>query len=414
MDESGVLRVGGRIKHADINYNIKFPIKLPKDAKISLLIVRHTHEINMHAGVEATFALVRQQFWILGCRNLVRKVIFGCKTCFLQRRATSTQLTVNLPSARVQPSRCFLHCGLDYAGPVRINYSKTRNPKIGKAWVAIFVCMSKALHIELVSDLTTDAFLASFRRFIARRGKPSDLHSDNGTTFHGAKRALNELQRLSIFHEDRAEVAQSLAKINLKKSLANEGVNWHFIPPSAPRFGGLWETGVRSMKLHLRRVIGDSLLTFEEYSTVLCQIEAIFNSRPLCSISDTDPLTPVHFLIGEPYTCMPEPSALTTTFNLKQHWRHLQAMVQGFWKRWHSEYLTSLQQRNKWQQSTTNLEIGKLVVLKEPNLPPSKWILGRIVEVHKGDDDLVRVVVTIKTSKGEYKRPISKVATLPF
>ncbi|XP_067613493.1 uncharacterized protein [Eurosta solidaginis] len=244
IDESGVLRVGGRIKHVDINYNIKFPIILPKDAKISLLIVRHKHEINMHAGVEATFALVRQKFWILGCRNLVRKVIFGRKTCFLQRRTTSTQLMGNLPSARVQPSRRFLHCGLDYAGPVRIKYSKTRNPKIGKAWFAIFVCLStKALHIELESDLTTDAFLASFRRFIARRGKPSDLYSDNGTTFHSAKRALNELQRLSTFHEDRAEVAQSLA---------NEGVNWHFIPPSAPHLGGLWETGVRSIKLHLR------------------------------------------------------------------------------------------------------------------------------------------------------------------
>ena len=407
IDEKAVLRVEGRIKNSSTNFNVKFPIILPKTSNISLLIIRYFHETFLHAGVDNTFALIRQQFWIQGSRNMVRKVVFNCIPCFKLRKTTTTQLMGDLPVPRVTANRAFLHCGLDYAGPVSIKMSKGRKPKIGKAWFAIFVCLStKAIHIELVSDLTVDAFLASFRRFIARRGKPSDMYSDNATTFHGASRMLANMQEVAISQSVMTEV---------RSSLANDGVNWHFIPPSAPHFGGLWETGVRSIKLHLRRVVGDCLLTFEEYYTVLTHIESLLNSRPVCANSDTDtdPLTPSHFLIGEPYTCIPEPNLLTLEPSRLLQWRALQAKVQGFWKRWHMEYITSLQQRNKWIQTKPNIQVGSVVILKEPNLPPAKWVYGKIVEVHKGDDNQVRVV-TVKTAKGEYKRPITKIAVLPI
>ncbi|XP_044312729.1 uncharacterized protein LOC123037170 [Drosophila rhopaloa] len=262
------------------------------------------------------------------------------------------------------------------------------------------------MHIEVVSDLTTQAFIAAFKRFCARRKTPSDLYSDNGTTFHGARRELDEMRKLA---QERAKDEK------LAGFLSSEGINWHFIPPSAPHFGGLWESGVRSIKLHLRRVVGGAALTFEELSTVLAQIEAILNSRPLTPISDhsLDPLTLAHFLVGQPYTAVPEPSFLDSQMNRLQRWNQLQAMVQGFWKRWHTEYLSSLQARGKWNKETANIEIGNLVVLKEPNLPPSKWILGRIQEVHPGQDSKVRVV-TVKTANGVYKRPITKIAILPL
>ncbi|XP_041450708.1 uncharacterized protein LOC121404710 [Drosophila obscura] len=183
----------------------------------------------------------------------------------------------------------------------------------------------------------------------------------------------------------RMAVSQSQDE-DIASFLTSQEINWHFIPQSAPHFGGIWETGVRSIKLHLRRVIGSSALTFEEYSTVLTQIEGLLNSRPLCAPSDhsLDPLTPAHFLTGQPHMSVPEPSFLDVNINRLQRWRQLQAKVQGFWKRWNLEYLSSLQSRTKWQQETNNITVDTLVVLKEPNQPPSKWLLGRITEVHPG------------------------------
>ncbi|XP_044779744.1 uncharacterized protein LOC123327397 [Drosophila simulans] len=333
LDDYGVMRVGGRIEQSTLNYNAKHPILIPKDTPLAGLLVRHFHVSYLHTGVDATFTNLRQQYWILGARNL-------------------------------------------------------------------------ALYIEVVSELTTQAFIAAFQRFIARRAKPTDLYSDNGTTFHGGKQTLDDMRRLAI---------QQAKDEELAGFFANEGISWHFIPPSAPHFGGMWEAGVRSIKLHMKRILGSKALTFEELSTVLTQIEAILNSRPLCPTGDysLDPLTPAHFLTGSPYTALPEPCRLDMQVNRLERWNQLQAMVQGFWKRWHMEYLTSLHERTKWHLETENLKIDTLVVLKEPNLPPSKWILGRITAVHAGIDNKVRVV-TVKTAHGLYKRPIAKIAVLPL
>ncbi|XP_043642439.1 uncharacterized protein LOC122612720 [Drosophila teissieri] len=351
LDDYGVMRVGGRIEQSTLNYNAKHPILIPKDTPLAGLLVRHFHVSYLHTGVDATFTNLRQQYWILGARNL--------------------------------------------AGPIAIKESKGRTPRIGKA-----------LHIEVVSELNTQAFIAAFQRFIARRAKPTDLYSDNGTIFHGGKRTLDDMRRLAI---------QQAKDEELAGFFANEGISWHFIPPSAPHFGGMWEAGVRSIKLHMKRILGSKALTFEELSTVLTQTEAILNSRPLCPTGDNslDPLTPAHFLTGSPYTALPEPCRLDMQVNRLERWNQLQAMVQGFWKRWHMEYLTSLHERTKWHLETENLKIDTLVVLKEPNLPPSKWILGRITAVHAGIDDKVRVV-TVKTAHGLYKRPIAKIAVLPL
>lgn len=180
----------------------------------------------------------------------------------------------DLPSQRITQSRPFSHTGCDYAGPFCIKLSKGRKPKTAKAYICLFVCMAtKAIHLELVSDLTSDAFLAAFRRFVSRRGFCSNVYSDNGTNFQGARRCLNEMHKLVISEAYNEVIAASLAKDN---------VTWHFIPPSSPHFGGLWEAGVKSVKFHLRRVIGATILTFEEMYTVLTQIEAVLNSRPLC------------------------------------------------------------------------------------------------------------------------------------
>jgi hypothetical protein len=184
---------------------------------------------------------------------------------------------------------------------------KGRGGKLVKAYICLFICLStKAIHIELVSDLTSDAFVATFRRLMSRRGRVANLHSDNGTNFVGAD---NEMKKL---------LKQTLSTTTLD-ALANEGVQWHFIPARGPHFGGLWEAGIKSVKNHLKRILGSHNLTYEEMTTVLTQIEGCLNSRPLIPMSE-DPddlavLTPGHFLIGEPLNSLPEPDLTDVKIN---------------------------------------------------------------------------------------------------
>ncbi|XP_050357238.1 uncharacterized protein LOC126777960 [Nymphalis io] len=210
--------------------------------------------------------------------------------------------------------------------------------------------------------------------------------------------------------------AQSKLPIEIAQALANDGTSWHFIPPNAPNFGGLWEAGIKSAKTHLKRVIGDSTLTFEELSTVLTQIEACLNSRPMTYLSedpgDPQPLTPGHFLIGEQMVAIPDEAPTDVQVTGLQRWKLTQKMVNDFWRKWSEEYLVSLNQRYKWFTKKQDPDIGNIVVIKDHNLPPTKWLLGKIEQKHSGHDGLTRVL-TIKTKNGLIKRPLNKVSILP-
>lgn len=201
-----------------------------------------------------------------------------------------------LPQARVSaPSRAFLHCGIDYGGPIATRAASGRGITSRKSYIAVFVCLAtRAVHLELVGGYSTSAFLDAYTRFCARRGLPEKMYSDNGTTFTGANNELTRAYR------------EAIRDPNFLNRTAVDKVAWHFVPPHAPHFGGLWEAGVRSLKHHLRRVVGAHMLTFEELTTLLCKIKACLNSRPLGSLTDSlddyDALTPGHFLIGSPLT----------------------------------------------------------------------------------------------------------------
>lgn len=256
----------------------------------------------------------------------------------------------NLPSERVRFSGPFSKVGVDYAGPVVLRLARGRNPKFVKAYIALFLCFTtKAIHLELVGDLSSIAFLAALDRFASRRGKPSEIWSDNGTNFHGAKRNLDEMIQLLLSQQHNNIVIDHLAK---------DKIAWKFNPPCAPHFGDLWEAGVKSVKFHLKRVIKDHGLTYEEMVTLLTKIEPLLNSRPMWPTSDTNPLllSPAHFLIGEPYTSVPYPDNPNQYVCPYINWSLLQTLTQGFWKRWHVEYLTSLQQRPKWQNVKSSLQ----------------------------------------------------------
>ena len=231
-----------------------------------------------------------------------------------------------LPASRTTPSPPFNTTGIDYAGPFTIKKGHTRKPVLLKAYLAIFICFStKAVHLEVVSDLTTEAFLAALKRFISRRGLPTDIHSDNGTNFVGAR---NDLQELYKF------LSSTETTSTINSFLLSNRVQWHNIPERASHFGGLWEVAVKSAKHHLKRIIGQQRLTFEEFTTIATQVEACLNSRPLGAYSShspdgVSPITPGHFLIGRAIQSYPE-TVIYDNPSLFKRWTLCQAMTQHF------------------------------------------------------------------------------------
>lgn len=405
VDSEGILRVGGRLRHANIKFDSKHPILLPYNHPFTELVVTHMHTRNLHPGSQATLSFVRQQFWPLNGKRLVKKIIQRCIPCFKSNpRALQAQMG-NLPSSRVTPSYAFFDTGVDYAGPFLLRDSKFKNRRFLKCYICLFVCLStKAVHLELATELTTQSFIAAFNRFIARRGLCKNLYSDNGTNFIGAR---NEFESIyGVVRDPRLQDALSRCRIQ-----------WHFIPSRSPHFGGLWEAAVKSTKQHLKRIINDTPLHYEEFYTLLVQIEAILNSRPLTPMSDDpndlEPLTPGHFLIGRPLNMYPEVDISTVPSNRLSRYQHIQQMAQHFWCRWSSEYLHTLHQRYKWKSRVKPSELlGSLVLLKEDNLPSLQWRKGRIVELHPGSDGTVRVV-SVRTDSGVVKRAITRVCPLP-
>ncbi|XP_047535030.1 uncharacterized protein LOC125075608 [Vanessa atalanta] len=335
---------------------------------------------------------------------MAKQIAHKCYKCFRMKAQTINPIMGQLPEQRLDPGYPFQTTGVDYCGPLQAADRKGRGSKTIKVYIAVFVCFTtKALHLELVTDLTKETYIAALRRFIARRSKPSIIFSDNGTQFVGAK---NEIQNFL-----------KQESLNLAQYMANEGIDFKFIPAYTPHFGGIWEAGVKSVKYHLLRVLGNARLTFEELYTVLVQIESILNSRPLSPISsdpnDLTPLTPGHFLVGRPLTALPTSSLINVNPNRLQRWELVEQLRQNFWIRWQKEYVSELQQRTKWKTSKGDLKEGTMVVIKDDALPPLKWSLGRVRRVFPGPDGVNRVA-DIETTKGLTRRAFNKICPLPI
>lgn len=406
--EDGLIRVGGRLKYSAIPYDGKHQVLLPEKHHLTVILLRRLHEDHSHVGPNGLLAIVRERYWPLRAKTAIKKIIASCQLCAKHRPVLGSQLMGNLPEPRVNPAPVFSKVGVDYAGPFQLRLS-LRSPKTYKAYVLVFICMAvKAIHMELVSSLTTEHFIAALHRFASRRGLPSDVFSDNGTSFVGANHELAALRELFEEEQHRRKLAEFCS---------SKGIRWHFIPPRSPHFGGVWEAGVKSMKFHFKRVIGETRLTYEEMTTFLAQTEAILNSRPLCPLSDdpndTTVLTPSHFLIGRSAVALPEPSYTDEKVGRLSRYEHLQQMMQHLWGRWSSEYLHHLQTRQKWHTGDVkHFKVGALVLLLDENLPPQQWRRGRIIATHPGGDGAIRVV-TVKTTSGEFKRSVTKIAVLP-
>ncbi|XP_058817069.1 uncharacterized protein LOC131680368 [Topomyia yanbarensis] len=404
----GMMCVGGRFRHASVSPNRKHPYILDPHHPLTKIVVTHYHRKLFHAGQQLLISAMRERFWPVYTRNLVRQVIHECVACFRVRPKDQDQIMADLPAERVTPCSPFQRVGVDYCGPFSVVYPHRRCRPV-KCFVAVYICLTtKAIHLEIAADLTTQAFLASLKRFSARRGKPELIMCDNAKNFVGAKRELDELRKL--FHNQQFQNT-------VAKEAADDRIEFRFIPARSPNFGGLWESAVKSFKTLFKRTIGLHTLVYDEMQTVLIQIEAILNSRPLTPVSndpdDFEALTPGHFLIQRPLMAIPEPDLGEIPENRLSAWQKAQRFTQVLWKKWSTQYLSNLHNRTKWTRQRDNIRVGTMVVLKEENLPPLKWHLARVTEIQTGPDGNVRVV-KVRTKDGSYQRAISKICVLPI
>ena len=407
VTSTGYLRVGGRLRFSALPFKSRHPLLIPKESRLATLLCDHFHRYSGHGGPRLIQSLLQREFWIVGLKNLIRRRSFRCSVCFrLKPRTTLQPPMADLPAVRVSPSRCFTNTSVDFGGPFLIRYSSRRNAALEKFYIALFVCMSsKAVHVEYVSSLSSAAFLAAFDRFVARRGLPARIYSDNGRNFRGASRELHEIYR---FLADSSE--------NFQTYLAERRIEWIFQPPYAPNFSGLVEAGIKSVKFHLKRIVGEQILNVEEFNTVLTRVEAILNSRPLTAISsspdDYEVLTPGHFLVGGPLLACPEIDIHDIPMNRLDRWKLTRQIVQAFWKRWCREYLHTQLHRPKWTKPMQAIDVGDLVYWYSPQHPPTHWPLGRVCELLPGGDGQTRVA-RITSRNGVVMRPLNRLIPLP-
>lgn len=398
VDDAGHLRVGGRLSRASLEFDVKHPLLLPRDDRLTFLLIDEYHRRFMHPGVQTLHNLLSQHFWVLSPKRAIHSVTSKCVKCFRSRPpGAPAPFMGDLPSYRISQLKSFSSAAVDFGGPFDISLGRGRGNKTYKGYICVFVCTStKAIHTELVTELSSEAYLAALRRFVARRGRCSRLVSDQGKNFVGANSTLQRLLKDVAEHDHQ--------------------IKFEFNPPGSPHFSGLAEAGIKAVKTHLSRVIGSQRLTYEEFSTVLTQVEALLNSRPLTPLSadpnDLSVLSPGHFLTMEPLSVVPDEDLADTKVSVVQRWRLLQKMHQDFWSKWSKEYMHTLQQRMKWHDKQPNIVKGALVLILNEQTGPMKWPLGRIVDTHPGSDGVCRVV-TVRTSTGLYKRPVVKLCPLP-
>ena len=317
---------------------------------------------------------------------------------------TRHPLMADLPLERID-SRChaFQNVGVDYFGPILIKQGRRTRRSTGtaKRYGALFTCMTtRSVHLELAGDMSTDSFILALRRFRARRGNPKVIRSDNGTNFVGAERELREaLQRLD--------------QLKITNELSANSIEWKFNPPIAPWMGGAMESMVKLTKRALRSTMKDRMFTEESLHTLLLEVEATLNSRPLTSVSDDlndfEALTPNHFLLGR---ASPNHPIITEDSCLRRKWRQVQTSLNLFWSRWIKEYLPSLNERTKWRQDTRNMRSGDLVVIKDSSMLRHKWPLGRVVDVIPSSDGRTRVAVVKRSDGSTLTRAVGRLGLL--
>ena len=394
----GLLRVGGRIRNASVEFDQKFPIILPSKSKIANLIAREAHEI-AHLGVEWSLSRLRSKYWITHGRAVLRRIKDDCVVCRKLYAPPCSQKMANLPVDRLTAGNPpFSMVATDCFGPMLVKVGRSQAKRYG----CIFTCMAtRAVHVEILELMDTNSMINALRRFMSRRGTPVKILSDLGTNFVGAN---NEL----------SSSVKQLEKSRIYDFCVKQNVQWVFNPPCAPHMAGVVERMVQTVKRVFNAMLQNARLTDEILRTLMCEAESLINSRPITKVSsdstDLSALTPNHLLLLRS-TASPLPGEFCVADVYRRRWRHVQHLADVFWSRWLNEYLPMLQKIAKWHNSERNIQVNDIVLVVGEATPRNLWPMGIVTQVKKSDDGLVRSV-HVKTKATELVRPITKLVLL--
>ena len=413
LDQDDVLRCGGRLHNAPISEDAKFPVLLPPKHAYTKLLILDAHHRTAHSGVQGTVTLLRQTYWITGIRVSVKSVIRNCFVCKrLSGPAYKQPIRAPLPDFRVLKAPPFTVTGIDFTGELYAKSDTGQGER--KCYVCLFTCANtRAVHLELVKDLSVATFLRAFRRFAARRSVPQKIISDNASTYQSAAKDLKRL----------------FTNPDIETFMTSNNVEWQFIPKRAPWWGGFYERLIGMTKNAIRKVLGRAYVTFDELECILCEVEAAINDRPITfvysEINDAIPLTPSQLLHGrliktlpyERYECddLWDPSYGNKHSPLLERNKRLSETLARLWNKWTNEYLTTLRERHGQQHKTpsteNNVKPGDIVLVHSDVKKRLRWDMAVIQSLITGNDGIARAA-TIKTRTGHTNRPLTKLYPL--
>ena len=410
-DENKIWRCGGRLKNDELSYGAKYPIVLPSKHYFTELVIRRAHNRVYHNGIKETLTEVRSLYWIVKGRARVKQFIHSCIVCKrLEGKHYGVPVPPPLPVFRVREAPPFTTTGIDFAGPLFI---KENNECESKVWVCLFTCcVTRAIHLDIVNNMSVQSFIRCFRRFVARRGLPNRIISDNAKTFKGASKIIGEI----MSHPD------------VHRYLENSRVKWVFNVEKAPWWGGIFERLIQSVKRCLRKSIGRAKLNLEELTTITIEVEMVINSRPLTYVSQSDldePITPSHLLIGRRIMSLPEfllyeddDDYTVTPRLLSKRMKHMEEIMNHFWRRWKTEYLMELREAHRFGPHGIKgeyISVGDVVIIHNEDKKRGFWKLGRVEEVIKGQDNEIRGAITRVCTNNKQKllrRPVRRLYPL--
>ena len=387
MDTNGILRVGTRIPNGVCTENRRTPVLLPNKSKFTQLYLDFVHRSLCHGGVRDMLSHSRGDFWIPKSRQVMRGLVSACLNC---RRVMAKPYPVLeapvLPLSRTERVDSFDNVGLDYAGPIYIKQGR----KLEKAYILLVTCaVTRAINLELVMKLNVQEFMMGFRKFVARRGVPSVVKSDNAKSFGRVAKEFHEI----------------LSHPKMEKYIGDHRIKWEFYLERSPWWGGFIERCVGTVKRSLVEVLGkaSNRLTRDELTTLLYEIEATVNSRPITFLYDRveegEPITPSMLLTGKNLRQLPPMWEVRVDRKEPQTCRDrlkfLEKMKTYFWNRFYKEYLAELTERHaqvKLSNGTRQAKVGDVVLLKSELLPRNYWKMGRITDTKPGKDGIVRSV----------------------
>lgn len=321
--QNSILRVGGRLNKAAMPQEAKHPAILSKASPIANLILQHIHQEVGHCGRNYMLSVVREKYWIPQANSAVRRIISKCIVCRRLNAKAGKQKMADLPEDRLLPDQPpFTNVGVDFFGPFEIR----RGRSFVKRYGVIFTCLTvRAVHIEIAHSLDTDSCINVIRRFIARRGQVKIMRSDNGTNFVAAEKEL------------------------IQNTMTEKLIKWIFNTPAASHQGGTWERQIHTVRKVLNSVLRQQILDDEGLQTIMCEVEAIINNRPITHSSDdyndVEALTPNHLLLMKTQPNIPPGVFDKDDQYARRRWRQIQYMANLFWTRWTREYLPLLQER---------------------------------------------------------------------